>query len=187
MIYLTSDEHFGHRNIIDYESRPFSDLLEMRNTLIANWNAVVTDTDIVYCLGDFSFLDKEKTTNIVKSLNGYKILIRGNHDRHNIQWFLDCGFNEVYPYRMVHYKNLKILLTHRPTSVPMEFQKAPDYDLHIYGHVHSKGNENGKYPTFAKNGACVCVERTDYTPINLDLIIEECAKSDNIFSEHPQN
>lgn len=183
MIYLTSDQHFGHKNILEYENRPFKDLVDMKTNLIQNWNEVVNKDDFIYCLGDFSFLDKDKTTNIVNQLNGYKILIKGNHDRHNIQWFLDCGFNEVCPYKIVYFKGLKILLTHKPTSIPAECQKNQDYDLHIYGHVHAKGDEPGKYPTFASNGACVCVERTSYKPIDLDVIIKECKKSNHMFSE----
>lgn len=182
MIFLTSDEHFGHKNIINYENRPFPDLLTMRESLINNWNSVVSNEDVVYCLGDFCLLNKSTAKEIVARLNGYKILIRGNHDNHNIQWYLDIGFNEVCPYRMLCYDNLKILLTHRPYSIPLEFTNMP-FDLHIYGHVHSKGIDTGEFPTFAKDGACVCVERTNYTPISLDEVIKNCNYSENMFSK----
>lgn len=182
-IFLTSDQHFGHRNVIVYENRPFSDTLDMRNHLVDNWNSVVNDDDLVVCLGDFSFLDKNTTKTILESLNGSKWLIKGNHDRHGNQWYTDVGFEKVLPNYFMEYNGKKILFTHRPTSIPTEFQKSRDYDLHIYGHVHAKGNENLKYPTFAKNGACVCVERTDYRPILLDEVIQNCNSSDFVFSE----
>lgn len=53
----------------------------MTAAMIAKWNAVVRSEDKVFHLGDFSFLNKERTQAIVSQLNGYKILILGNHDR----------------------------------------------------------------------------------------------------------
>ena len=56
MIYLTSDLHFNHVNILKYEpvNRPFETLEEMNETLIANWNAKVSAKDTVYVLGDLA-------------------------------------------------------------------------------------------------------------------------------------
>ena len=40
-LFLTSDTHFGHRNIIKYCERPFYCIEEMDDALIANWNSAV--------------------------------------------------------------------------------------------------------------------------------------------------
>lgn len=79
-IYVTSDLHFGHKNIIKFENRPYKDVEEMTEGLINNWNSVVTANDLVYILGDFSFMGKRKTEEVLKRLRGKKILIKGNHD-----------------------------------------------------------------------------------------------------------
>jgi len=79
MIFLTSDEHYYHSNIIKYCNRPYSSLFEMHKDLIDRHNSFVSDNDTVYHLGDFSFNHK-KITNILNHLNGTHILICGNHD-----------------------------------------------------------------------------------------------------------
>lgn len=51
-IYLTSDCHFNHLNIIKL-GRPFSSIEEMNETIVSNWNDTVGEEDTVYVLGDF--------------------------------------------------------------------------------------------------------------------------------------
>ena len=51
--FFTSDTHFNHANIIRFCNRPFIDVAQMNETLIANWNKVVGEDDTVFHLGDF--------------------------------------------------------------------------------------------------------------------------------------
>ena len=60
-IFFTSDLHFGHKNIIRFDNRPFSTVEEMDEALIRNWNAKVSDEDTVYVLGDISWYNDAKT------------------------------------------------------------------------------------------------------------------------------
>ncbi|MEY2701981.1 MAG: phage Bobb, partial [Bacteroidota bacterium] len=66
MIFFTSDTHFFHEKMIDYEktSRSFSSVEEMDEILISNWNSKITDNDIVYHLGDFSFGNEKETCSV---------------------------------------------------------------------------------------------------------------------------
>ena len=50
--FYISDLHFGHKNILGFDNRPFVDIEQMNNELIRRWNSVVSDGDVVYVLGD---------------------------------------------------------------------------------------------------------------------------------------
>ena len=52
MNYYIADLHFSHRNIIQFDKRPYQTIEQMNNDLIKRWNDVVTDRDDVYVLGD---------------------------------------------------------------------------------------------------------------------------------------
>lgn len=47
MTYFTSDQHFGHFNIIRLSRRPFATVEEMDNALLSRWKAKVNDDDTV--------------------------------------------------------------------------------------------------------------------------------------------
>ena len=46
-----SDLHFGHKNVILFEHRPFSDVDTMDHCLIQRWNSRVSADDDVYIVG----------------------------------------------------------------------------------------------------------------------------------------
>lgn len=82
MKYFTSDGHTGHERILELgEGRPFKSISHMHSTLVANHNAVVTDEDEVYFLGDIALGDIEKSLTVYQGMVGKKFLIPGNHDR----------------------------------------------------------------------------------------------------------
>lgn len=162
-VFLTADTHFGHETILKLEKRPFADIDIMDKEIIKNWNSVVTPKDTVFHLGDVSFRNKQQTTEIIHKLNGRKILICGNHDlsRSN-SWWLDVGFNEVYRYPIVY--NEFCILGHKP---PSYYNDATAY-FYAFGHVHT----SEMYRTLTKQTACVCTERWDYKPVNMNKVFD---------------
>ena len=50
--YFTSDNHFGHERVIQFDKRPFVSVEEMDAEMIRRWNAKVGKGDLVYVLGD---------------------------------------------------------------------------------------------------------------------------------------
>ena len=61
-LFFTSDPHFGHTNIIKYCNRPYENAKEMNESLIENWNRVVPEDGVVFCLGDFAMNTSTKQT-----------------------------------------------------------------------------------------------------------------------------
>lgn len=150
-IFITSDTHFHHGNIIKYCNRPFSSTAEMDEVLVQNWNKVVKPEDKVYHLGDVYFPQKEKSDWLFGRLNGSKRLILGNHDSGKDQTLLKY-FKEIYMWRFL--KDFGLLLTHVPVH-PESLSSKLKYNVH--GHIHNKLSPKGPY----KNA---CVEMNDYTP-----------------------
>ncbi|MEI7024647.1 phosphoesterase [Paenibacillus sp. y28] len=164
-VYVISDHHFGHKHIIDFESRPFADVEQMTEAMIAKWNAVVGPEDKVFHLGDFSFLNLEKTKAIVIRLNGYKHLIMGNHDRGRSRtWWLEAGFDEVSEYPLIY--SGFYLLSHEP----LYMNKHMPY-VNIHGHIHGQHYAGNQYVN-------VSVEPWDYTPVHFETIQKRVAVSE---------
>lgn len=136
MKYYISDLHFGHKNIIKYENRPFDTVEEMNEEYITRWNNKIKKGDEVYILGDFSFYKGEETNKILKRLNGMKFLVKGNHDRTFLE---DSKFDKslfvwVKDYHLVKDEGTYIALFHYPIQT---WDRKHHGSLHFYGHVHS--------------------------------------------------
>ena len=80
--WFTSDEHYGHANILKYNNRPATDVADMDEMLIRNFNSVVTPQDCTVHAGDFCWLNKKEDVykKYVSRLNGTHILLIGSHD-----------------------------------------------------------------------------------------------------------
>jgi calcineurin-like phosphoesterase family protein len=163
--WFTSDTHFFHENIIMYCGRPFSCAEEMNEVLVDNWNSVVKPGDIVYHLGDVAMGGKEAYEGLgqlLASLNGSKRLIVGNHD--DIPFLSKGGwFKKVQMWKV--WDNKPLLFSHVPIHQDSIHERILDAGgVNVHGHTHNKGSPEGPYK-------CVCVELTNYTPVNLEELI----------------
>ena len=87
MNYYIADCHFGHKNILRFDQRPFADPYQMEETMIMLWNAAVRKEDTVYILGDFCWGKADEWLRILRQLNGSKVLIEGNHEQMMLDTF----------------------------------------------------------------------------------------------------
>lgn len=80
-VFFTSDLHLGHARVIDYCRRPFANVDEMNQALVARWNARVKSYDDVYILGDLALCKPGLAAALVGRLAGRMRLVFGNHDK----------------------------------------------------------------------------------------------------------
>lgn len=167
MNYYTADLHFGHKNIIKYENRPWSNTKEMDQGLIENWNKRVRSKDLVYILGDFTLsVNKDYILSILEQLKGRKVLITGNHDYFSQKSIFKKYFELIIPYLKIHEGRERLILCHYPIySWDGKFNNT----VHLYGHVHS----NPAYQLRAQNAFNVGVDVRNYQPVTLKEILNE--------------
>lgn len=159
-IFVISDTHFDHRNIIRYCHRPFKSVGAMNAALIRNWNQVVGENDVVYFLGDLTFGSRHRPYHYwLRRLNGRKRGVKGNHGDH-LKWL---------PYSKITYKGRNFYLVHRPQDAPQSWDGWV-----IHGHKHNNHGMYGGYPLVdqKRKQINVSVELIGYRPISLDKIVE---------------
>lgn len=181
--YFIADTHFGHKNALAFDNRPFKTIEDHDNALIENWNNAVGIDDDVYILGDISWHNATKTIDIIKQLNGKLHLIKGNHDGKLLRnRDLRSRFVEIVDYKEISLDDGKgIVLSHYP--IPC-FKNHYYGWYHLYGHVHISFEEhmmqNVKYQMeklYGKqclmwNVGCM-LPHMGYTPRTLKEIIQK--------------
>lgn len=181
MNYFIADLHFGHKNVLSFDARPFKTIEDHDVVLITNWNDTVGLDDDVYILGDISWYNATKTIEIFKQLNGKKHLIVGNHDSKLIKnKELQKEFEEICDYKELDIGKGNIcVLSHYP--IPC-FKSHYYGAYHLYGHVHNSFEWNMmkriKYeleelytvPCNMYNVGCM-IDYMGYSPRTLDEIV----------------
>lgn len=129
-VWVWSDLHFGHKNIIEYSERPYPDVLTMNEHLVRNFNDYVGPDDVSVWVGDVAFLPDEVANRYVRRCNGKKILVVGNHDFYKGALKKLTSFDEihiVYPYEV---DGVSLIFTHYPLpTVPAKW-------INVHGHEH---------------------------------------------------
>jgi len=141
--WITSDLHFGHKNIMKFcpqtRARFRDDVNYMNNAMAEEWNHKVQPNDLVYILGDVAFMSGSDAGRMIKRLNGKKILIEGNHDKKTLKDVTFCNaFAEIHKYLDINYDGHKIVMFHYPIA---EWDQVHRGSLHFHGHLH--GNKSG--------------------------------------------
>ena len=183
MVYFTSDLHFGHKNVISMCNRPFETVDQMNETLIKNWNSVVSEMDEIYILGDITLHRSwNHIAKYLRDLNGKKSLIKGNHDK----WLYDkkCDrsyFDIIVPYHELDIEGRKLVLCHYPIA---DWNGKYRGSIHLHGHVHS--THWSALQVSIGRVYDVGVDANNYFPVSLDQIFERCDSIDSlgIISQH---
>lgn len=151
-VFVTSDTHFGHDNIIKYCNRPFSNSEEMNKSLIERWNSRVSEADTVVFLGDFAMgrgVTEQLIVSILNRLNGYKFMILGNHDmpskysiglkaiveKNQLEKVTICN-EQIHSFKHGH---VEFVCCHYPLA---EWDQKHRGSVNLHGHVHTEFNKH---------------------------------------------
>jgi len=176
-IFVTSDHHFFHRNLIALVGRPFQSEYGMNRHMVEQWNKVIHPEDLVVHVGDFSAGlkgRKKELIKLTKELNGERMLILGNHDHFTEEYYLDVlGFSYVdffYIYKDIMFSHYPLVQNpkypNEQIDLLVEIAKENKSKLILHGHQHNPAYKN------YENHFNVCVDRHEYKPINLKLLYE---------------
>lgn len=169
MIFYTSDLHFGHRNVIEFDKRPFESVQEMEEVLIQKWNDKVKAEDEVYILGDFVYRSDKDSSYFLKKLNGKKHLIVGNHDRTMLKNNKAMRmFESVSTLKTIRDGNHYVILCHYPLC---EWEMDHYGSIHLYGHIHNNQQDTYDFMKNRKNAYNVGCMLHDYAPVSLEELL----------------
>lgn len=149
--------------------RGFKSVEEMNAALIERWNNTVSESDIVYVLGDFflgrdyDFIDKT-----LNQLNGNIYVIIGNHDTPAKDEFysrhpkvLSIAYAD-----MIVWKKRVFYLSHYPTFTS-DLQCNPKHAIfNLFGHTHS----NKKFFEDRPYMYNVAADAHNCTPVSIEQI-----------------
>lgn len=170
-VFLVSDTHFGHAGICRFlrddgvtKLRPWNDANEMDEEMVRRWNERVRPSDKVYHLGDVVI--NRKSLEILRRLNGDKVLIKGNHDIFKLNDYTE-HFRDIRAYHVMN----GCILSH----IPIHVDALARFGTNIHGHLHYRRVMVQKHPDATPKidvrYHCVCVEQTDYAPILFEDVV----------------
>lgn len=156
-IFITSDTFFGRR--LAAANGGFSDIIEMEDTIIENWNSKVKTNDIVYHLGNFSW-DPISAETAINFLNGKIFFIGGSYDKHlSENSLIKIGKHHLLP-PIVEIPKLKAVFSHWALS---NWAEKENESIHIHG-----GLKQEKMP----NRYCANIANWNWSPIDFEFFKE---------------
>ena len=179
-IKIDSDLHFTDHMLYD-------DTNNHNIKMIRRHNESVNDNDVYINLGDLGrkLIDKEHYLfNWISKLNKgkYSILVRGNNDIYDDQFYIDAGFNFVCD----GFTWNRFVFTHLPL-----FDKHNIYNLiNIHGHCHDEqidfNSPTNKFPfeDFGKSARYLEYSRSNnYHAISLQEIVNRLTQK-NLYNQN---
>ena len=128
--------------------------------MISNYNECVQPDDVCIWVGDVTFTNTTETNLMLERMNGYKILVVGNHDFEKKK-FRNLDFDEIWLAYFINSGDTQYVLTH----YPMENAVAePQFNIH--GHSHTRNIADSRLHN-------VSVEQLGFKPVTLQSIIND--------------
>jgi len=174
-IWVTSDTHFGHNKMVERGYRPPG----FEGIIASEWDKHIgRGGDMVIHLGDY-ILNPAWNDEIL-ALNGYpQILLRGNHDKKSLNWYMNHGFDLALDRMSFQMFGVLITFSHEPLD-PDE----NDFDLNIHGHLH-EGTHRGAVPDDGMH-YLISLEQTNFRPLTLAYIVNKWKEGNSSYGWETQ-
>ncbi|MEH3036181.1 MAG: metallophosphoesterase family protein [Sphingomonas adhaesiva] len=162
-VFFTADTHFGDHRTINIWRRPFPDTATMDALLIERWNAVVTDDDEVWHLGDVARRPSD-VPSLLERLRGTKHLIRGNNDPDGT--LAAAGWASVGDYAELDLEGRRLILCHYAFRAWNGQHRGA---INLHGHSH------GRLKPMPQQFD-VGVDAQSFSPVTLDQLLARAAR-----------
>lgn len=188
-VFFTSDQHFGHENIIKFCERPYENVQEMDRDLVDRWNEVVSFDSIVFHLGDFCLGEMAIAAQYFEALNGH-INIIGNDFHHDKRWLSYVKNNPNLPTRTYDSHPISVLPPEFCVEIGTGENRRPlhtihcshypigDWDRKFHGGIHLHGHSHGHYKGDNHITGEKCFDvgvdgiGANYTPVSFGALLE---------------
>lgn len=171
-IYFTSDTHFCHNQDFLYEPRGFTNVNDMNEAIVENWNKIVKPDDEVWHLGDMALGDIDDACKYINQLNGTIRWIRGNHctEKKIGKIIEECPavWEIGWAYQIKIGKH-SIYMSHYPTlTTNFDDKHFSQHVINLHGHTHQQTNWLQLTNPFMYH---VGVDSHNCTPVHIDEIL----------------
>lgn len=168
-VYVMTDTHFNHENLVKWGERSASYEAEMCIAL-----AKLTQEDTLIHMGDICIGKDSKVHDMLNSVcKAKRILVRGNHDNKSYHWYTTNGWMFVCEQFECFVANKLVTFSHRPTP------KKTWCSYEIHGHTHGNSHRGDEYASFydSKYHIDICPEIVGNAPLPLLQVIQNKIKN----------
>lgn len=189
-LFICSDPHYGHKNLIKNLStwksgahRDFKTVDHHNDTLVNNINKTVWKDDVLFLLGDVAFGGFENVRTFMNRIICDEVhLVLGNHDKHikvNRDDIKKC-FTTVSTRLEVFIDDEYFVMDHYPIR---EWEACHKGAYHLYGHQHNLpeyrfSNGDGRTMDVGFDG------HPEFRPYNIKTEIYPLLKNRSTISHH---
>jgi calcineurin-like phosphoesterase family protein len=166
--WVTTDTHLGHTMLTDNNLRP----LGFEDKILKGLMSVIKEGDVLIHLGDVSFGGDAMWSEKLKELPCKRWLLRGNHDKHSLSWYLSHGWDFVADTIAIEHFGYKIIFSHIPHPLG-------SYSFNIHGHFHDtdhRKHEPEMSAILTDKHYLLALELNNYQPWNLRAVLEDFKK-----------
>lgn len=183
-VYVISDTHFGHDNLITYCDRPFQNAGEMDAQIINQWNSTVDPRDTVLFGGDLAISSPQDAITYQQQLNGKFTLLTGNHDEFDkwrtpfpvmeSQYFTYSHYGDEYEFYYSHWPaQYQARTTRDDNRVQPDYAALPSWfeGWNLHGHVHNNDLEKFPFVNHTQKTVNVGADLLQFTPLDMNSLV----------------